>query len=448
MPLANIHDEALVSRQAGFTLVEAVLSLSLMAVMAVGIGEAINRNSNNIGLAGVASQMAELRTAADRYVQDNFTTLVASAAGGPVEIPVATLISGNYLPSGFSATNLYQQTYHIYLRERSSTVLESMVVPTGGKPLSVRDGGEIAMLLKGAGGYVPQGGVNALGTRGSWQLALASIVPGSAPNPSGAAVAYQIHYSVYGPTGALIRYATGNPVDNQMATTLNMNGNAINNAGVVNGTQFVSAGAGTEPSVIATTPNYGTNGGIRLQGNPTTNVAYFQVTDKGASTQWGVAAITPDGLWNWSGTINAANVLINGQPIGGSIPSGVIVATAGGSCPAGWSAYSAANDRVIVGAGGQYATGQTGGSDRVTLSVSQMPAHQHHVLADYRASTDFVSATTTVNRSGWQSPSFADDYNLAGSNVPATLGLSESIGGGQPFDNRQQYVALNYCQKN
>ncbi|WP_206245880.1 shufflon system plasmid conjugative transfer pilus tip adhesin PilV [Novosphingobium terrae] len=455
MPLHTIsaHEEISAvdqSRQAGFTMVEAVLSLSLMAVMAVGIGEAINRNSNNIGLANVASQMSELRAATDRYVQDNFMSLSSAAAGGPIEIPISTLANGNYLPPSFNSTNLYQQTYHVYLRERSSSVLESMVAPTGGRALSITEGGNIALLLKGVGGYVPQGSGNAVGSRGAWNLSLASIVPGSSPRPSGAAVAYQIHYSVYGPTGALIRYATGNPLDNQMAATLNMNGNAISNTGTITGSQFVSNGSANGPSVIANTPNIGSTGGIQLQGNPSTGVAYFQVTDKDAHAQWGYAAITPDGLWNWSGTINAANLLINGQPIGG-IPAGVIVAFSG-ACPSGWSEYGGARDRVIVGAGGSYSTGQTGGSDSVALSVNQMPSHSHGEFSNQASNSNISSASQAPAVGTNAAGDKYFNYSITGAGNAAStgnwIGQTQYVGGGQPFDNRQQFVALNYCQKN
>ena len=63
--------------------------------------------------------------------------------------------------------------------------------------------------------------------------------------------------------------------------------------------------AGSSPSVDARTPNNGTTGGIRLRGNATTGNAYLQVTDSGATAQWGYATFTSAGGLTWSGDITA-----------------------------------------------------------------------------------------------------------------------------------------------
>jgi len=126
---------------------------------------------------------------------------------------------------------------------------------------------------------------------------------------------------------------------------------------------------------------------------------------------------------------------------GNGIPSGAVVAfyTA---CPAGWAAYTNASGRVIVGTGGGYGLGATGGAAMVTLTIAQMPKHQHaetfakHIgaaPAQYGLSTD-------KSRFG---------YELHGihNGVWVTQPLVSPAGGSQPFDNRQPYLALNYCYK-
>lgn len=426
------------SRQAGLTLFEIALTLGIMATASVGFGLAINRNSDSIRLAGAAAQIATLRAAADRYVQDNFSTLATSAASGPIAISVSTLQSGNYLPPSFSTTNSWGQTYRIYLHKRSNTVLESLVTTTGGTAFSLSQGGTIAQLLKASGGFVPEGSSTARGTRGGWTATLATFVPSGSPTPSGDPAAYSIHYPVYGPTGALIRYATGNAVDNQMQTAIDMNGNNINNAANVNAKSVFASTAGTDPSITAMTPNNGTTGGIRLGANATTGTGYLQVVDSNISSQYGVAAITSDGKWTWSGAINAADLLINGQRV---IPSGVVVAFEG-ACPTGWTAYANAKDRVLVGAGNQYASGQTGGADWLTLTINQMPSHNHkNGISDNNSNEIFVYGSTaaTPYKYGVEGePNYTGKYQ----------GYTETVGGDQAFDNRQAYLALNYCKKN
>lgn len=304
-----------VSRQRGATLPEAVLSLAIMAVMAVGFGTAVSNSRGDLKLAGAASQLATLRAAGDRYVQDNFASLVASAAGGPVAVPISTLTAQNYLPPSFPTLNAYGQAYQLYIRERSPTVLESLALTTGGTAMSSSDGGRIALLLKASGGFTPAGSATINGTNGGWSAPLSTYVPGAAPRPSGTPAAYSIQYAVMGPTGALIRYATGNPADNQMQTTLAMNGNNISGAANI-GAQSVSLPAGNSLSI----------GGSYYYGDGTSNASRqpggFYVQDTVGNTRWVV-----DGAGNTSQLGNAtaasgnfnAYLATNGQVSGNTV---------------------------------------------------------------------------------------------------------------------------------
>lgn len=81
-------------------------------------------------------------------------------------------------------------------------------------------------------------------------------------------------------------------------------------------------------------------------------------------------------------SISALNSTVSGLvlvPIGGIIMwSGAIV-----DIPAGWALCDGSNgtpnlrDRFVVGAGGAYAVGNTGGLDTVTLTSGQIPSHTH-----------------------------------------------------------------------
>jgi type II secretory pathway pseudopilin PulG len=301
--------EAAASRQRGATLPEAVLSLAIMAMMAVGFGTAVSNGRSDLKITGVASQLAVLRAAGDRYVQDNFSTLVTSAAGGPVAVSIATLATLNYLPPSFPALNAYGQAYQLYVRERSPTVLESIALTTGGTAMSGADGGKIALLLKASGGFAPVGSATINGTNGGWSAAMASYVPAAAPAPSGNPAAYSIQYAVMGPTGALIRYATGNPVDNQMQTALAMNGNNISSAGNI-AAQTLSLPSGGAVS-MGSSSLYGdnTNTAIRQPGG-------HYVQDTAGNTRWVVDASgntsQPGSATAGSGNFNAY-LATNGQ---------------------------------------------------------------------------------------------------------------------------------------
>lgn len=269
------------SRQRGATLIEAVLSLAVIAVMAVGFGAAVSTSQSNLKLTGAASQLATLRAAGDRYIQDNFNSLITSAASGPVAVSIATLAAGSYLPPSFPTMNAYGQTYQLYIHEKSSSVLESLALTTGGTALSAGDGGRVALLLKASGGYTPAGSSTINGTNGGWSAPLSTYVPTGLPSPSGNPAAYSIQYAVYGPSGALIRYATGNPADNTMQTALNMGANNITNAGNIGAQTINLPSSGTVG--MGSSYLYGDNANTALRQN-----AGFYVQDLAGNTKFEV----------------------------------------------------------------------------------------------------------------------------------------------------------------
>ena len=69
----------------------------------------------------------------------------------------------------------------------------------------------------------------------------------------------------------------------------------------------------------------------------------------------------------------------------GGVPGGIITMWSGSitDIPLGWALCDGSNgtpdlrDRFIVGAGGDYNVGNTGGANSVTLTVAQMPSHSH-----------------------------------------------------------------------
>jgi microcystin-dependent protein len=86
-----------------------------------------------------------------------------------------------------------------------------------------------------------------------------------------------------------------------------------------------------------------------------------------------------------------------------------------------------------------YVLGQTGGTTSVTLTGQQMPAHVHGLRASNDAASANAPSDTVVLASQ------ANTYTPVTSNIttmaPAELGSE----GGQPHDNVQPYLGLNFC---
>src|SRR5690625_178239 len=164
---------------------------------------------------------------------------------------------------------------------------------------------------------------------------------------------------------------------------------------------------------------------------------------------------------------------------------GVIVMWSGSSdnIPEGWALCDGTNgtpdlrDRFIVGAGGEYAVGATGGAKEVTLTTAQMPKHSHtgststagahthtgttntagaHTHGYTRNSgtvrvsqiTLAVNAwlgTRTENTSSAGAHSHTLNINSAGAHTHTVT--TNETGGGQPHENRPPYYALCFIMR-
>ncbi|MDL2351297.1 MAG: tail fiber protein [Pseudomonadota bacterium] len=111
-----------------------------------------------------------------------------------------------------------------------------------------------------------------------------------------------------------------------------------------------------------------------------------------------------------------------------------------------------------------YALGQTGGGESVTLTASQLPAHTHTATFNGSTSTlnsTAVKATTqiaaagsllgkTVDNGGTTTPLIyapagsAAGAALGGLNVAGTVTVNPNVGG-QPTSVIQPYLAINFC---
>jgi microcystin-dependent protein len=93
---------------------------------------------------------------------------------------------------------------------------------------------------------------------------------------------------------------------------------------------------------------------------------------------------------------------------------------------------------VHQGAGG-YVVGGIGGTESVTLTVSNYPAHNHSFLASSQNSNTNQPAGNAI---GGGPAAFSASTSVAGQLTPQTITLA--TGGSQPHENRQPYLAMNW----
>jgi prepilin-type N-terminal cleavage/methylation domain-containing protein len=102
--------------QKGFSLLETMLALGLLAILLTGTyvqfdnwaTKAINRQA--------AADMLRLQNAAEDYALANFSLLKSSPLGQLIEFDLTDLSNENYLPSGYRAVNAFNQPIRVFYR--------------------------------------------------------------------------------------------------------------------------------------------------------------------------------------------------------------------------------------------------------------------------------------------------------------------------------------------
>ena len=89
-----------------------------------------------------------------------------------------------------------------------------------------------------------------------------------------------------------------------------------------------------------------------------------------------------------------------------------------------------------------YAIGQTGGVPLVTLNASQTPLHSHAASAVAGAGGKSPAVNTVWSEASERG---VNAYAPSGSNVTMSAGVATTVGGGQPHNNLQPYLTLNFC---
>ncbi|HEY8964613.1 MAG TPA: prepilin-type N-terminal cleavage/methylation domain-containing protein [Alphaproteobacteria bacterium] len=116
--------------QSGFTLLELLLTIGLIAMLLTGVYQMFDNWLQRAVNRQAAADTLRLQQAAADYTFTNFDTLRAAAvSGGTVgvfnEIDIADMIAGNYLPTGYAALNVFRQPMRVFARVRQTPRLKS-----------------------------------------------------------------------------------------------------------------------------------------------------------------------------------------------------------------------------------------------------------------------------------------------------------------------------------
>lgn len=274
-----------------------------------------------------ASQAKRVQQAVNLYVKDNHDTIAATAtATTPFIFGVPQLISGGYLPTGFSSQNNFSATYQTRVFEPTTNKLNSMTFLNGGVSLSKSLARKIAIGIGSDGGIIDNG--IAQGALGSWTMNL-SAFGGYNPGEGSVVIAgfYEDGNKI---SDYLYRKAVpGHPELNTMSTALNMGAKDITNAATT-----------TTTTLNATNANAQTT---RTAGETYTGGWFRTTGDTGwYSEKWGGGFSMTDSTWirayngksiYTEGQVKAGTVYSNGRMTAGEFLQINGIATIGSECP-------------------------------------------------------------------------------------------------------------------
>jgi microcystin-dependent protein len=152
-----------------------------------------------------------------------------------------------------------------------------------------------------------------------------------------------------------------------------------------------------------------------------------------------------------------------------AIPVGGIIMWSGSQIPTGWALCNGLNvtpdlrNRFVVGSGSSYSVGDTGGTNSVTLTASQIPSHSHsagNLQTSSSGSHNHVLFGNDRGSNAGQKTApglFVDDAERAaqdtntiqpaGAHTHGITGTTGSVGDNQPHENRPPYYALAFIMK-
>lgn len=451
----------------GMTLLEALLGTGLtMIVIAVGSNLMI-RSIDDLRDQGMARQFRMVQTAADRFVRDNYDTLLTRTASGNTDtITLAADLVPRYLPRTFatgtgSGRTPFGDNYQIRVRQAANNVLELLVyaapqATTSRRGLRARSVvGQIGSNAGVVQHFPDQNNttlpLRVVGQGGNWAVDLNDFSLAPTVNQVASVQAYD--------NGTFLAdylqrtRNVANPDANAMFTTLDMNNNNINGAGAVNavnlnrptdvngrtiavtgtlsGTTTLADIGGTAGNLVIAAPTIRTRNTMEINGQ-TMQKGHAEIVTELTSKN------CPTGNFLKRNPINMAGNRFdcNGQVV----TPGTVIAYTEAACPTGWRPLAQSAGRAIVGAGAGprpvnsagvqlpspiYGFGARGGTPAVNLSLYNMPPGLW--VSD-------VASYSMVNLPG-------AGYSTAGT-IRSVTGQ-----GYQAMETMPPFVALTLCEK-
>lgn len=275
-----------------------------------------------------AGQAKRIQKAAQLYISDKSDYIIANATSSKsVNFGVTDLINAGYLPPGYSTKNIFSATYQTRVFQPEAKKLNSMTYLTGGAELTPSLRLKLASAIGASAGVITNG--VAKGAQGAWVQNLSNF---GGYNPGEGTVVIAGFYN----NGSVIndylyrKALPGHPELNTMSTALNMGGNDVNNAKVINNQTTNTSGNTITSGSTTTGGDTNTGGWFRTKGDGgwinDKHQGGFTMTDDG----W-VRSVYDKGIYT-GGQVQAGTIQSNGRMTTNEFVQINGVATAGWAC--------------------------------------------------------------------------------------------------------------------
>lgn len=226
------------SRRRGWGLTEVMLTLGAVGMAITIMVPLIEQRVQDARDNSTASHLKIVQGAAENYIRSNYGTLTTATAGGALAISLTDLKNAGVMPRTFPERNAYGHTATLLVRADGPDKLLGIVVTNGQRQIDDSRGPQIAAMSGANGGFVMRSSPTRIsGAFGGWTEAISNFASGSAAAalPRAGSLVAQIHM---GRGNALEDYLYRSPVPglpeaNRMQTALDMAGNAITNASLI-----------------------------------------------------------------------------------------------------------------------------------------------------------------------------------------------------------------------
>lgn len=325
-------------RQLGMTLLELLISLSVMGGIVAGITSLVQDAGEDAKASVTALHTKTVGDAAAAYIRDNYATVIAAATPTtPALIRVSDLIATGYLQTGFSVTNPSRQSTCVLVLEPTANRVTGLVITELGETLDDLTLGQVAALIGGAGGGIySTAPTQVRGAMGGFDVAVGNFgnpnhrgercdgTPGNITVAAGhPAMALWFADGVQASATLYRSQVPGNPTLNTMETPILMGTGAINTEGVACPT-LGAIGRDVSGAVLACENNIWSRAGSAFWQSPVANFAALPVCNAAGlghtrvvhtpTTGTGQRAYTCNGAGSWValGVDNAGNFSVAG----------------------------------------------------------------------------------------------------------------------------------------